>query len=337
MIEMSDSIAPISAGMELPLPFVPVGSESIVPERVFHDGAPQNELPQWEQFEEYPQSLVSVAKSLGDGIEQNPTAAGSMGSAQEDRSFGKMTALNDGFVASPFARTEERAAEKGFGDQSAKVVASPSDQIQVSARQETGAAGSSRFGDQNSVLAQEGKSPVAEASEETDVSGQDDVLVRNADDVNVRAFESLPLQVGERFDGHGFERMEVQSVGAVIVRMSENGHVQTPAGVNISHLVDTVAATVAATPAFSAGGEGELRIQLKPDVLDGSSIKIEVKGGELKIVVMPASRAAEEVLVKSQETFQHQLAERVTAWRINVGVAAFDLRNHGRSRLEDEV
>ena len=104
----------------------------------------------------------------------------------------------------------------------------------------------------------------------------------------------------------------------------------------VSRLVETVVETIAVTPALSSGGDGEIRIQLKSDILDGSAIKFEVKNDELKIVVMPASRAAEEILLKAQESFQNQLAERVTAWRVNVGVAAYDLRHNGRNKMEEE-
>ena len=118
--------------------------------------------------------------------------------------------------------------------------------------------------------------------------------------------------------------------------MSQNVYVQTPESVSVSRLVETVVETMAVTPALATDGEGELSIRLKSDILDGSSIKMEVKGGELKIVVVPASRAAEEILLKAQESFQNQLAERVMAWRINVGIAAFDPRYGGRSKLEEE-
>jgi hypothetical protein len=111
--------------------------------------------------------------------------------------------------------------------------------------------------------------------------------------------------------------------------------VQTPESVAVSHLVETVVETLAVTPTLSLTGEGEIHIKLKSDILDGSSIKIEVKNGELKVVVEPASRAAEEILLKSQEAFQNHLAERVTAWRINVGVATLDLRNNLKRKLEE--
>jgi hypothetical protein len=131
------------------------------------------------------------------------------------------------------------------------------------------------------------------------------------------------------------EKPEVGLIDIASARVSQNTVVQTPESAVVSRLVETVVETIAVTPTLSSNGEGEIRIKLKSDILDGSSIKIEVKNGELKIVVEPASRVAEEILLKSHEAFQNQLAERVTAWRINVGVAAFDLRNNLRRRLEE--
>ena len=131
------------------------------------------------------------------------------------------------------------------------------------------------------------------------------------------------------------EKPEVTLVDIASARVSQNTVVQTPESAVVSRLVETVVETLAVTPTLSSTGEGEIHIKLKSDILDGSSIKIEVKNGELKVVVEPASRAAEEILLKSQEAFQNHLAERVTAWRINVGVAVLDLRNTLKRKLEE--
>ena len=131
------------------------------------------------------------------------------------------------------------------------------------------------------------------------------------------------------------EKPEVTLVDIASARVSQNTVVQTPESAVVSHLAETVVETLAVTPTLSSTGEGEIHIKLKSDILDGSSIKIEVKNGELKVVVEPASRAAEEILLKSHEAFQNHLAERVTAWRINVGVAVLDLRNNLKRKLEE--
>ena len=97
---------------------------------------------------------------------------------------------------------------------------------------------------------------------------------------------------------------------------------------------NAVAESIAVSSAQGPSNEREIRIQLKADVLDGSAVKIETNGSELKITVMPASRAAEEVLLKNSELFQAQLAERVANWRINVGVAALSARAKHKSEEE---
>ena len=77
MIGMSEAIMPVVDGAAPSLPFVSFEDGSVAPERILHFAAPRKEMPQWEQFEEYPpQSLVSVAKSLEDGIEQSPVTVG---------------------------------------------------------------------------------------------------------------------------------------------------------------------------------------------------------------------------------------------------------------------
>jgi hypothetical protein len=121
-----------------------------------------------------------------------------------------------------------------------------------------------------------------------------------------------------------------------IINTSISQQVHTPDSVTVSRLVDTIVEKIAVSSTLMSNGEGEIRIQLKSDVLDGSSIKLEVRNGELKVVVEPASHIAEQILIKSQETFQNQLAERVTAWRVNVGIAAFDSRSILRRKLEEQ-
>ena len=97
---------------------------------------------------------------------------------------------------------------------------------------------------------------------------------------------------------------------------------------------NAVAESIAVSSASGSSNESALRIRLKADVLDGSSIKIETNNSELKITVIPASRAAEEMLIRNCELFQAQLAERVANWRINVGVAALERRANHKSEEE---
>jgi hypothetical protein len=112
--------------------------------------------------------------------------------------------------------------------------------------------------------------------------------------------------------------------------------VPTPTQIVVA-AAEAVVETIAVSSTLSTTGEGEIHIQLKSDVLDGSFVKLQAKDGDLKIVVTPGSKIAEEIFVKNQETFQLQLSERVATWRINVGVAAWSERSVGRKNLEDKA
>ena len=69
MIGMSEAIAPVSVGMEFPLPLAPIGGESIEFVKSSHIPPMPKDIPQWEPFKEYSQSLPLVAKELGDRME----------------------------------------------------------------------------------------------------------------------------------------------------------------------------------------------------------------------------------------------------------------------------
>ena len=436
MTGMSEAVMPIAGGMEIPLRFAPFGVGNIVPEQVFHHGAPLKEKSQWGQFEEYSQSIATVAKSLGDGIERNSVAVASSCPAKEFSVFDRMSASDveyvqtvepspqnvkavasssvptvekpqSGAIESPcFEKPdiaeavevkvsekpivkvvepsrvqtvekpqagviESSRAEKPNIAEAAEVKVSekpivkavePS-RVQTVEKPQSGAIESSRAEKPNIAentevkvsekpiakavelprteqskhgSVHELKIPGIETPEKAEAADSEDVIVRKAENVNDRAVEGLGVQVHEKSHIQKSGRSDIQVADVVGVRMSQNVYVQTPESVSVSRLVETVVETMAVTPALATDGEGELSIRLKSDILDGSSIKMEVKGGELKIVVVPASRAAEEILLKAQESFQNQLAERVTAWRINVGVAAFDSRQSGRNKLEEE-
>ena len=94
---------------------------------------------------------------------------------------------------------------------------------------------------------------------------------------------------------------------------------------------DAVAASVQVSPDLARTGTGEIRVRLRPDVLDGSSVRFEASGGDLKITLYPATQAAAAVLEAHLERFRTHLAERVANWRINVGVAAWDPHPHMKS------
>lgn len=90
------------------------------------------------------------------------------------------------------------------------------------------------------------------------------------------------------------------------------------------------------TPTLATTGKGEIRIELKNEILDGSVVRFDVKQGDLQIIIHPGTQDAGNVLERHLQTFQAQLAERVTAWRVNVGVSAWNPKTNGRE-TEREV
>ena len=311
MIGMSEAIAPISAGMEFPLPLSPIGGESIDCVKSSHIPPMPKDIPQWESFKEYSQSLPLVAKELGDRME------GKNVGPHVSRDRGRV-------VCASLPVFEVKEPETPFRE------------VLVASR----------------VTSSEVKGPIAPETPRVDkpeisqleaprinkpeMSQLETPLVGKPDHSQLKEIEKPVKEVVAPSLAPADEKPEVTLVDIASARVSQNTVVQTPESAVVSHLVETVVETLAVTPTLSSTGEGEIRIQLKSDILDGSSIKIEVKNGELKVVVEPASYIAEQILIKSQETFQNQLAERVTAWRVNVGIAAFDSRSGLRRRLEEQ-
>ena len=432
MIGMSEAIAPVSAGMEFPLPLSPIGGESIDCVKSSHIPPMPKDIPQWEPFKEYSQSLPLVAKELGDRMEgknvgprfsrdcgrvvcaslpvfeakepetphiekpeyvqvkeferplKDVTVASRVTSSEtketlsietprvdkpeisqsEASRIAKLeytqvkefeTPVKDVVVASrvtPFEAKETIAPETPRVDKPeiSQLEASRINKPEISQSEvpriakpeytqvkefETpvkDVAVASR------VTSSEVKEPIAPEMPRVDkpeISQTEAPRIEKPEYTRLKEIEKPVKEVVAPSFAPANEKPEVTLVDIASARVSQNTVVQTPESVVVSHLVETVVETLAVTPTLSSTGEGEIHIKLKSDILDGSSIKIEVKNGELKVVVEPASRVAEEILLKSQEAFQNHLAERVTAWRINVGVAVLDLRNNLKRKLEE--
>ena len=310
MIGMSEAIAPVSVGMEFPLPLAPVGGESIEFVKSSHIPPMPKDIPQWEPFKEYSQSLPLVAKELGDRM--------------EGKNVGPHVSRDRGReVCASLPVFEVKEPEK------------PVREVVVASR----------------VTSSEVKEPIAIETPRVDkpeisqleaprinkpeIAQTEASRIEKPDHSQLKEIEKPVKEVVAPSLAPADEKPEVTLVDIASARVSQNTVVQTPESAVVSRLVETVVETLAVTPTLSSTGEGEIHIKLRSDILDGSSIKIEVKNGELKVVVEPASRAAEEILLKSHEAFQNHLAERVTAWRINVGVAVLDLRNNLKRKLEE--
>ena len=297
MIVMSEAIAPVSVGMEFSLPLAPIGGESIEFVKSSHIPPMPKDIPQWEPFKEYSQSLPLVAKELGDRME------------------GKN-------VGPHVSRDRGREVCASLPVFEVKQPETPVREVSVDFRVEP-------------FEVKETIAPETPRINKPEISQSEAPRIEKPDHSQLKEIEKPVKEVLATSLAPADEKPEVTLVDIASARVSQNTVVQTPESAVVSRLVETVVETLAVTPTLSSTGEGEIHIKLKSDILDGSSIKIEVKNGELKVVVEPASRAAEEILLKSQEAFQNHLAERVTAWRINVGVATLDLRNNLKRKLEE--
>ena len=84
--------------------------------------------------------------------------------------------------------------------------------------------------------------------------------------------------------------------------------------------VEAVAEAIQVSPDIVTKGEGEIRIQLKPAVLDGSTVQISVSGNDMSIVFTPATPDAAALLQTHTPELATLLAERVPAWHTSVAV-----------------
>ena len=80
-----------------------------------------------------------------------------------------------------------------------------------------------------------------------------------------------------------------------------------------------VADTLLVTPGLLRG-EGEIRIQLRPDVLDGTEIHIVVAGRQLTVAFTPPTPDLVALIEQSRPQLTAHLAERIHAFQIAVDV-----------------
>ena len=90
----------------------------------------------------------------------------------------------------------------------------------------------------------------------------------------------------------------------------------------VNQVVEAVVEQIVVTPAL-VQGEGEVRMTLKPTVLDGSDILLSAKDGTLAVVVAPATVAAEQAMAAALPRLEMALAQHAPAFRhVEVALAA---------------
>ena len=90
----------------------------------------------------------------------------------------------------------------------------------------------------------------------------------------------------------------------------------------VNEIVDAVVGQISVTPSL-VRGEGEVRMTLKPTVLDGSDITLAAKDGTLTVAVAPATQSAGEAIAAALPRLEIALAEHAPAFRrVEVAIAA---------------
>lgn len=79
----------------------------------------------------------------------------------------------------------------------------------------------------------------------------------------------------------------------------------------VNEVVEAVAAQISVTPALTQG-EGEVRIVLKPTVLDGSEIKLSAKEGTLTVAIAPSTPESAQVVSVALPKLETALAEHAS-------------------------
>ncbi|MBR6373941.1 MAG: flagellar hook-length control protein FliK [Victivallales bacterium] len=88
---------------------------------------------------------------------------------------------------------------------------------------------------------------------------------------------------------------------------------------NLVEMVDKVCATIHAS--FSEiRGQGEVRIQLKPDMLDGTVVHLVASGKTMTVTFQPATSEAQRVLESNITQFEQHLAGSIHNYQIAVTV-----------------
>ena len=90
--------------------------------------------------------------------------------------------------------------------------------------------------------------------------------------------------------------------------------------------VEAVAETIRVSPG-DLRGEGEVRIFLKSNVLDGSEIRLEAKSGTLSVTFHPATPDVAQLIEQNRAQLEMRLAERVHSYQVSVSVKKGKVEN----------
>ena len=164
-----------------------------------------------------------------------------------------------------------------------------------------------------------------EAVPAIDKAGPEDEVVA-LDAKQAQPLQAMPVVVTA--DSAGM--VDVQSATAREVSAVSAATARTEAVVEVvDKLVEAVVSQITVTPSIIRG-EGEVRITLKENVLDGSNITLSAKDGVLAVVVTPATPEAAQAIAAAAPRLEAALAEHVPTFR-NVAVKFGSVSRKGNS------
>ena len=164
--------------------------------------------------------------------------------------------------------------------------------------------------------------PVVDKTEAA--KAEDEVVALDAK--QVQPLQAIPVAVAANSAG----TVDAQSATAREVSAVSAASARTEAVVEVvDKLVEAVVSQITVTPSI-VQGEGEVHMTLKANVLDGSDITLSAKGGELAVVVTPATPEAAQAIAVAAPRLEVALAEHVPTFR-NVAVKLGSVSRKGNS------
>lgn len=111
---------------------------------------------------------------------------------------------------------------------------------------------------------------------------------------------------------------------------------------------EAVASAVTVSPELRRGEAGEIRVQLRPDVLSGSEVVVSVDGRKMEVTFVPSVTAVADAVLANRGSLEAQLTARIPQFELSVSVLASVAANvasadgrpvkavSGRDRRNDE-
>ena len=128
------------------------------------------------------------------------------------------------------------------------------------------------------------------------------------------------LTIGEKKSEPAPETVSAMPAGAI--DMATSVFAQAGAA-TVSETAEAIASRILVSEPL-ASGEGEVRIVLKPSLLDGTAVRISIKDGLVSVNFTPATEDAASFIEKNLPQLQANLAKRIPKFRFSVSTGKDD-------------